>query len=110
MSAAHCQTWNSTDSLVRKGSLVSDRFATQVTKLRAILPEEVMKILEVTDSLNLHRESVFIPLATEKTSSVTVQPDGRLRIACPGTGSFEEWLVELRRQLEKIDLSRLRAH
>jgi len=69
-----------------------------------------MKVLEITDSLNLHRESVFIPLATEETGSVTLQPDGRLRIVCPGTGLFEEWLVELRRQLEKIDLSRLRAH
>ena len=81
-----------------------------MTKLRAIRPEEVMKVLEITDSFNLHRESVFIPLATEETGSVTLQSDGRLRIVCPGTGLFEEWLVELRRQLEKIDLSRLRAH
>jgi hypothetical protein len=68
-----------------------------------------MKILELTDSFNLNRESIFIPLATEKTGSVTLQPDERLRIVCPNAGSFEEWLTELRKRLGRMDLSKVRV-
>lgn len=69
-----------------------------------------MRVLEVTDSFHLHRESVFIPLATEDAGSVALQPDGRLRIVCPSVGSFEEWLTELRGLLGSMDLSNLMAH
>jgi len=70
--------------------------------LRAVRPEEIMKILEVTDSFNLHRERIVIPLQTEQSGSAALQPDGRLRIICPSTGVSEEWLSELRNQLGKI--------
>jgi hypothetical protein len=75
--------------------------------LAALRPDQVLKILELTDSLNLHREAVFIPLSTEEHGSVTVLPDGRLRIICPNAGSFDEWLTELRGRLEKMDPSRI---
>ena len=76
--------------------------------MSAVRPEQILKILEVTDSFNLHRESVFIPLGTEENGSVTILPDGRLRIICPRTGSYEEWLSELRGRLEKMDLSKVK--
>jgi len=66
-----------------------------------------MKILEITDSFNLHRESIFIPLATEETGNLTVQHDGWLRIVCPDAGSFEEWLIDLRKRLERMGLSKV---
>jgi hypothetical protein len=76
--------------------------------LSALRPDQVLKILELTDSFNLHRESVFIPLATEEKGSVTVLPDGRLRIVCPRDMSLQTWLEELRALLEKMDLSKVK--
>ena len=70
--------------------------------MRAVRPEEVIKILEVTDSLNLHREKVFIPLQTEEDGTATLQSDGRVRIVCPRGGVSEEWLKQLRIVIETI--------
>jgi len=70
----------------------------------AVRPEQILKILEVTDSLNLHRESVLIPLSTEDEGSVTILADRRVRIVVPSNKPFEEWLTELRPQLAKMNL------
>lgn len=75
--------------------------------MSAIRTEQVLKILEITDSFNLHRESIFIPLRTEEKWSVAILPDGRLRIVCP-TEHFTTWLEELRGELQRIDLSKVR--
>lgn len=76
--------------------------------MSALRPDQILKILELTDSFNLHRESVFITLGTEENGSVTILPDGRLRIVCPRAKSFQTWLEELRALLEKMDLSKVR--
>ena len=76
--------------------------------MSALRPDQVLKILELTDSFNLHRESVFIPLGTEENGSVTLLPDGRLRIVCPRNIALQNWLEELRALLEKMDLSKVR--
>ena len=70
----------------------------------AVRPEQIMKILEITDSLNLHWESVMIPLSTEVEGSVTILADRRVRIVVPSNKPFEEWLTELRAQLAKMNL------
>ncbi len=72
--------------------------------MTAVRPEQMLKILEVTDSLNLHRESVTIPLSTEGEGSVTILADRRVRIVVPSNKPFEDWLTELRAQLAKMDL------
>jgi hypothetical protein len=69
-----------------------------------------MRILEMTDSLNISRESVTIPLVTEERGSITIIPDGRLRITCPGDADFEVWMKELRDRLRNMDLARLGKH
>ena len=51
--------------------------------MSALRPDQILRILEITDSFNLHRESIFIPLKTEENGSITILPDGRLRIVCP---------------------------
>lgn len=73
-----------------------------VEELRAVRPEEIIKILEVTDSLSLHREKVLIPLLTEENGNATLQSDGRIRITCPNVGISAEWLEDLRSLLDKI--------
>ena len=72
---------------------------TKWAELRAVLPEEITKILEVTDSLSLHREKIVIPLQTVESGAATLQSDGRIRITCPRTGPTEEWLQKLRNML-----------
>jgi hypothetical protein len=74
----------------------------------SVTPEQVMKILELTDSFNLHREAVVIPLGTEDDGGVMVLPDQRLRITVPRNKPFDEWLLELRGKLGKLDLSAIR--
>jgi hypothetical protein len=76
--------------------------------LNALNPDQVLKILEITDSFNLHRESLLIPLKTEENASITILPDGRLRILCPEAEQFAAWLTRLRAELEKIDLSKVK--
>jgi hypothetical protein len=66
-----------------------------------------MRILELTDSFNINRESVTIPLVTEEGGSIAMLPDGHLRILCPEDAKFDAWMKELRDRLEKMDLSRL---
>ena len=75
--------------------------------MSAIHTDQVLKILQMTDSFNLHREAVFIPLRTEEKGSVAIQPDGRIRIVCQ-TEQFTTWLEELRGELQRIDLSKVR--
>jgi hypothetical protein len=76
--------------------------------MSAVGPDQVLKILEVTDSLNLHRESVFIPLKTEENGNVTILPDGRLCIVSPRTEQFPDWLDRLAAELLRLDLSKVR--
>ena len=69
-----------------------------------------MRILELTETFSIHRESVIIPLATEEKGNITILPDGHLRIVCPNNAEFDPWMSDLRAQLEKLDLSRVTRH
>jgi len=71
--------------------------------MNTVNPEQVLKILELTDLFNIHRESVFIPLTTSGNGDLSILPDGRLKIVCPSTGSFDGWLKDLRTRLESVD-------
>lgn len=77
------------------------------SSLPALGPDQILKVLTLTDSLNLHRENILIPLTTAEQGAIDLLPDGRLRITCPSIGPFEEWLNELRTRLQKMDLSKL---
>jgi len=76
--------------------------------MAAVTHEQIMKILELTDSFNVQREAVVIPLATENQGSVVTLPDQRLRITVPTRKPFEKWLHELRSELANMDLSTIR--
>lgn len=73
-----------------------------------VSPTQILRILELTDAFNLHREAILIPLKTEANGNITVLPDGRLKIVCPKTTEFEMWLGELRAHLSKMDLSNVK--
>jgi len=73
--------------------------------MATVTPEQVMKILELTDSLELHREAVVIPLLKRNGGGVAVLSDRRLQITVPSDRAFDEWFVELRDKLANIDLT-----
>jgi len=73
--------------------------------MAAVTSQEVTKILELTDSFSLHREAIVIPLATGNLGGIEMLPDQRLRITVPSNRPFEEWLMELRGTLTKMNLS-----
>ncbi len=64
--------------------------------------EQVMKILEITDTLGLHRENVTIPLTTHGAGEITVSDDGKIIILCPDGESFEEFLLKVRSELQAL--------
>lgn len=85
--------------------LLSKPSCNTVRYLVAVRPEQILKILELTDSFGIHREAVTIPLTAAKQGSVSILPGGKLRIICPEPQEFDKWLIVLRSQLEKVDLS-----
>jgi hypothetical protein len=68
----------------------------------ALRPQQILKILELTDSFNLHRETIVIPLSTEDKGGVTILADRRVRIVVPKNKPFDEWLIELKAELAKM--------
>jgi hypothetical protein len=71
-----------------------------------VRPDQIARILELTDSLGISREAVTIPLGAEGEGSVEVLSDGRFRIVCPERLQFDEWLVALRERLDTMARSR----
>jgi hypothetical protein len=72
--------------------------------MAALRPEQILKILELTDSSNMHRETILIPLSTEDEGSVTILADRRVRIVVSSNRPFGDWLTELRALLAKMNL------
>ena len=69
-------------------------------------PKEIMRIMEVTDGLCLHREAVRIPLWNQREGSVQLVSGGTVvEITAPREGDFEVWLAELSTKISTLDLS-----
>ncbi len=69
-------------------------------------PKEIMRIMEVTDGLCLHREAVRIPLWNQGEGLVQLVSGGTVvEITAPGEGDFEVWLAELSTKISNLDLS-----
>jgi hypothetical protein len=70
-------------------------------------PREIHRILGVTDSLHLHRESVSVTLATRGEGNVRLLGE-RIEIVAPAAGDFEAWLQNLPARIRALDLTRVR--
>jgi hypothetical protein len=71
--------------------------------MQPIRPAEVRRILEVTDALGIHRESVVIPLAREAEGGVRRVPGPKLEITAPEGEGFDAWLAGLPIVLAGVD-------
>jgi hypothetical protein len=70
-------------------------------------PQDIRRILAVTDELGLHRESIRVPLARRAAGSVRVTDAGQVEIVAPEGDGLETWLEALPETLRALDLSRL---
>jgi hypothetical protein len=70
--------------------------------MRAVEPGEMGRILELTDRLEIHRESVGSPLGRRDPGGVRRLPGGRIEITVPEQGDFDAWLAGLEPQLRAL--------
>jgi len=56
---------------------------------------EINRILEVTDRMGIHRESVVIPLGARHPGRIRKRPDGKIEIVVESEGDFEAWVAGL---------------
>jgi hypothetical protein len=62
---------------------------------------EINRILEVTDRMGIHRESVVIPLGARHPGRIRKRPDGKIEIVVESEGDFEAWVAGLEAAIRK---------
>jgi hypothetical protein len=78
--------------------------------MNVLTAEQVERVYRLTDSLDLHRDWVVVPLAAHPTGLERMLPDGKILIRPPAGPDFEPWFAGLRERLGTLDLARaLRA-
>ncbi len=71
-----------------------------------LTPEQIGRIYEVTDDLDLHRNAVIVPLRGRPEGLEMIMPDGRVLLRPPAGEPFDGWFAGLQVRLEALDLSR----
>ncbi|MCB9833697.1 MAG: hypothetical protein H6807_14630 [Planctomycetes bacterium] len=67
--------------------------------------ELTRRVLEVTDSLGLHREAVSLPLELDpEGGSVRLAAPGRLEVIGPEEGDLDDFIAVLPDMLSALDL------
>jgi hypothetical protein len=75
--------------------------------IELLTSEDMCRIFQVTDALQLHRDWVIVPIDAKPEGHEFQQPDGKIIIHAPVRGLFEPWLKDLRRRLQALDLGRV---
>jgi hypothetical protein len=70
--------------------------------LQVVSFQHISRILGVTDSLGLNRESVEIPLSPESPGAVRRLTNGKLEIIVDADQPFEDWLSALPKHIQLI--------
>ena len=74
-----------------------------------VTPEQIERVLALTDTFSLSRDSVVIPLKTmEPDGKAMVLPDGKVLLHPPPAPTFEAWLKKLPEALASMDLRKTR--
>ncbi|GJL55779.1 MAG: hypothetical protein NPIRA02_29110 [Nitrospirales bacterium] len=71
-------------------------------KMQAVSFQQITQILELTDSLNLSREWVEIPLSPESPGTVKKLPNGKLEVVVDADISFDEWFSTLKEKIQAV--------
>jgi hypothetical protein len=75
--------------------------------MQVLTPEEMRRILTVTDAAGIHREAVRVPLARRGAGTVRVTATDEVEIVVPA-GDFAAWLEQLPATLRGLDLHAVR--
>ena len=59
-------------------------------------------VFEVTDSMEIDRENVSVPLEKAGTGCVQIMPDGTVEIVIPESIPMEEWQQTLKTSLASL--------
>ncbi len=59
-------------------------------------------VFEVTDSMEIDRENVSVPLEKSGTGCVQIMPDGTVEIVIPESIPMEEWQETLKTSLASL--------
>ena len=63
--------------------------------LEVVTMKEIDAIFAVTDALNVHRESLVIPLGPAVPGRVRRLPNGKIEITVDAARPIDEWVREL---------------
>ena len=74
--------------------------------MEILTSEQVERIYQITDRLDLHRDWVVVPLNAADEGSEQMQPDGKVLLRAARGEKFETWLQELRKRLQGLELGR----
>ncbi len=66
--------------------------------------KEMGEVFEVTDSLEIHRERVTVPLEKEGQGAVRRAADGKIEIVVPAKLALAAWLPTLKAELVKLGI------
>lgn len=69
--------------------------------------DQIRRIRETTDALQLDWDAVVVPLAASSTPFERVMVDGKLLIRPPGGAAFDPWFSGLRDRLLSLELERV---
>ena len=68
----------------------------------AVSFQQINKILELTDELEINREWVEIPLGSESPGVVRKLSNGKLEIVVDADEPFEDWLGSLESKIREV--------
>ena len=71
-------------------------------ELMAVSFEQITRVLELTDRLEISREWVEIPLSTANPGTVKKLPNGKLEIVVDSEVPFDEWLSSLEEKIKSV--------
>ncbi len=64
--------------------------------------DQINRILEVTDALELDRGGIEIPLSAASPGKIHKLPNGKVEIVVDADLPFDEWLAAARQQLRQV--------
>ena len=70
--------------------------------LHAVSFQQITKVLELTDQLEISREWVEIPLSPATPGTVKKLANGKLEIVVDADVPFEEWLSSLEGKIKTV--------
>ena len=70
--------------------------------MEAVSFQQITRILELTDQLEISREWVEIPLSAASPGTVTKLPNGKFEIIVDSEVPFEDWLQMLESRIKEV--------